>query len=59
MDRAQLPVVGAGLAASETPLLCPKCCTATPGCHHLCLSHVSSVGRRAALLLGGIVSKIA
>lgn len=51
---------GAGLAASGTPLLRPKCrSTFTPGCHCGCLAHVSTVGRKAAMLLGGIVSKIA
>lgn len=58
-DRAQMHVLGVGLAVSETPLLCLKCCsTFTPGCHRVCLAHVSTVGRKAAMLLGGIVSKI-
>lgn len=57
--RAQTHVLGVGLAASETPLLCLKCrSTFSPGCHRFCLAHVSTAGRKAAMLQGGIVSKI-
>lgn len=46
------------VSLSVTPLLCLKCrSTFIPGCHCFCLAHVSSVGRKAVMLLGGIFSK--
>lgn len=58
-NRAQMHVLGAVVLSLRPPLLCLKCCsTFTPRCHRFCLAHVSTVGRKAAMLLGGIVSKI-
>lgn len=52
-------VLGAVVLSLRPPLLRLKCCsTFTPRCHRFCLAHVSTVGRKAAMLLGGIVSKI-